>query len=178
MKIKRFYALLFIFILTCPAFAQNSNDINCKIWKPESFCQIPESVNIPCYIFGKDCTWNFKTCREIDKENDLTGIWITFVKSPDSTFVLEDKFQNISLVKKNGENKIHPKAILWYNRHETPVDNDNETVLEYMTSDFKAKEYKVTFKPGEKTDLILLFREAEEGDEIIIDDFLTSKIGN
>ena len=84
----------------------------------------------------------------------------------------------ISLVKKNGENKIHPKAILWYNRHETPVDNDNETVLEYMTSDFKAKEYKVTFKPGEKTDLILLFREAEEGDEIIIDDFLTSKIGN
>jgi hypothetical protein len=166
-----------IFILTflsAISFAQKNSVLKCKIWKPESFCNLPDSLNIPMSITGRNCTWDFKTCEEINKEGLLTGVWLSFKRVSDSCFFLESKYKNISLVKKSNKEVVHPSAILWFNSHD--LDNNNcKAGFEYMTV-FKVKYYKVNFKPKEKTDMILLFREAENGDEIIIDDFIQTLI--
>ena len=47
-----------------------------------------------------------------------------------------------------------------------------------MPSSFKAKKRIVNFKPKERVDLILIFKDAEVGDVISIDGFMETKIQN
>ena len=103
-----------------------------------------------------------------------TGVWITFQKDNDSTFYLESKYKNISLTNYNTKKVTHPSAILWYRYYY----NDRNCVREYMSSSFKAKKCIVYFKPKERVDLILIFKDAEVGDVISIDGFMETKIQN
>lgn len=166
--------LCIIFILTffmAQLFCQIDPKVKCRLWEPRDFCNFPDSISIPLRWSAENCTWDFNRC-EIYNMKPWKGVWITFQKDNDSTFNLESRYKNISLINNNTKKVIHPSAILWYRYNYS----DKNCVREYMPSSFKAKKYTVFFKPKERVDLILIFKDAEVGDAITIDGFLKTTI--
>lgn len=169
---KRITIILISIYISIGTFAQKVSIEKCKIWKPASFCTIPDSLK-STGAFCMDCTWKEKTCKQIDKNKGLVGIWITFISESDTSFKLDNKFGNISVIKKKSQKAIHPYAFL--NWGEYYSDHKMNFGYQYMTY-LKSKNYFLTFKSKEKVDVIFIFRGAEKGDKIIIDNFLQAEI--
>jgi hypothetical protein len=169
-----FFGLLLFSVLS---FSQAKTESKCQLWTPNSLCDLPRQLNIPCQVEGRDCYWNYLSCEEIAKKGSLKGIKITFISKTDSVFSLSSKFINLSLKNRSTGKTLHPSAILWHNDKINSTTNKSEDVLEYMTDKFKVKEYLVKIKPGVAYDLILLFKEAETGDTFMIDNFMDVKVG-
>lgn len=169
---KKITIILFSFCLTFGTIAQKVSIVKCKIWKPESFCTFPDSLKTSG-TFCLDCTWKNKTCKQIDKKKRLIGVWITFTAENDTSFILANKFKNISLVRKNNKKILHPFAFL----HWDQIYVDHKLIFEYIYMTYiRSKHYFLTFKTKVDVDIILIFPYAEEGDKIIIDNFLQAEI--
>jgi hypothetical protein len=169
---KRITIFFFSIFLIIGSFAQKVSIEKCKIWKPASFCTIPDSLK-STGAFCMDCTWREKTCKQIDKKKGLVGIWITFTSESDTSFQLKNNFSNVSVIKKNSQKAIRPYALLnwgeYYSHHRMNFG------YQYMTY-LRSKNYFLTFKSKAKVDVIFIFRGVEKGDKIIINNFLQAEI--
>lgn len=163
--------ILILTLMSQNTFAQSKSVINCEIWQPNSFCDIPDSlITLPRIIKAKSAFVKTIDCEELNKVENLKAVWLTLTTKDGASFMFESNFENISLIKSNAENKIHPYAILW--------DDSFSSELCYISSDFKTNNYKSKFSFQKKIDLILLFIDAEKGDKIIIDNFIKAEILN
>jgi len=169
---KKYLILSIVVCITIITSAQTNSNIKCRIWKPQSFCNIPDSLTGIWGIYCRQCSWNPINCSEIDKMGNMTGVWLTIPINNGRRFMLKNEFKNISLIKKIDGKKIHPYAILDFFNYEK---NGNPNEQKYIIS-IKAKRFFVKLKNDKKFDLILIFPNAEKGDKIIIDKYLETEI--
>ncbi len=171
---KNLIVLIFVSFLTIGAFAQSKSVVSCKIWNPESFCDIPDSLITMPRIINADTVFAYSiSCNDIDKKENKTAVWLTLSTKDGSSLMFVSGFKNISLINKTNDKKIHPFAILW---SDFTYNENGKSNLHYMTSAFKTSKYKSKFSFQKKIDLILIFPNAEKGDKIIIDDFIEAEI--
>jgi len=155
-------ALIFsALIFTLMSYAQNKTEMNCKIWKPKTFCEIHDSIYLADRVFGIQAEWKEETCVELDMVKNLTGVWLTFTNKKNCKLFLKSNFENFKLIKKSNGQKINLSAL--YSKKG------------FITS-IKAKKFTFTLKKGRIINIIMLFPEAEKGDKIIIDDFIEAEI--
>lgn len=162
---RTIYIILFALFLTLVINAQTKTEINCKIWKPKSFCEIPDSIYFADRVFGMKSSWKFTTCQQLDSinnSNNLIGVWLTFYNKKSSSLNFKTNFENIKLIKKNNGQKVNLSAIYFANKI-------------FYTS-IEAKKYKNHFKAKHKVNFIMLFPQADKGDKIVIDDFIEAEI--
>jgi hypothetical protein len=153
-------------------FAQNISDINCKLWKPTSFCDnVPISI-YPDSAHATDCYWKEITCEQMNKKKNLVGVILTFKNEVNNTIEYKTKFNNFKIKDKNGRDS-HPTAMAY----SAKLVKDGKTISEvkYLTK-LKVKKYENYWKAGSTTDIILLFPNAVKGDKLIIDNFIETEI--
>jgi hypothetical protein len=165
-----------IFILTFiamagSAFSQVNSNIRCRIWQTSNFCVVPDSVVYYKTIDCVSCNWDYYSCAGFSDAIDekavwltMTGNWTSLTLNKDSSFNLVNHLKNISVTKKNTGKVIYPYAIL--------LDGHPD----YMKSQFTAKKYIVTYDPGKRFDLLVIFINAEKGDTFKIDGFIETEI--
>jgi hypothetical protein len=173
---KNFVLTLALICFSLLASAQNKVKAKCTFWTPPSLCEISDTLNIPMQARGKDVKWNILTCQQINSSNELQGIHVRFTSKSVSTFSIESRFKNISLKKKDSDKTYHPYAILWYGTEYNDKSCKMVSFIGYLTSQFTAKEYTVTYELNKPYDLIMLFYRAAPGDKIVIDNFLEVEI--
>jgi hypothetical protein len=156
--------------------AQTKVDAKCKLWTPTNFCDSSETLNIPTQLYATNCTMDIKTCKQIENKKNLQGVHISFSSKTDSTFNLTRKFRNISLTKKSDGKIIHPYAIKWYGFEFNSKTGKENSFLGYLINNLKTNKFIVTYDLNKTYDLIILFESAEQGDEIVIDNFVKVKI--
>jgi len=164
---KKTCVFFFAFILTFGVFAQSKSVIQCKTWRPESYCNIPDSLSLPNWR-ADHATVESISCEKLDKTNNPVGVWLILSKKNGSSFSMESNFKNISLIRKNNQDTIHPVAILW-----NLAFSDKHG---YLSSNFKTNSFKAKFAHKKKIDLIMIYSGAEKGDKIIIDHFIEAEI--
>ncbi|OFX29113.1 MAG: hypothetical protein A2X08_01385 [Bacteroidetes bacterium GWA2_32_17] len=142
--------------------AQNKTEIECKIWNPNSFCVIPDSIYLADRVFAIHSEWKEDKCEHIDSLKNLTGVWLTFNIKKGCSLSFKTNFDNIKLIKKGSGQKVGLFAIY--------------TSRKYFMTSIKAKKFTYHLKTGRKIDIIMLFPQAEKGDKIIIDDFIETEI--
>ena len=168
---KKIIITLTAVIMTISAFAQTSEIVKCRIWKPKSFCTLPDSVNVPGAVNYSDTYLVGVSCSKLDKKKNLVGIWVTFQGKNVNKLSLTSHYENITLVRKDTKEQLHPYAYM--ERSEPiravggPQYNSKESTMERC--DFKLEPYK-------RYDLFILFEAGEEGDKIIISNFLEAEI--
>jgi hypothetical protein len=169
---KIYGILVTLFNLSLLTSAQTEVNSTCNIGAVKYFCNNYDSLNIPSNTRAKECRYRFLTCKQIARKNHLTCVHIKFSSQTDSTFLLESKFENISLKRKVDGKVIHPFAILSYTAQYISPNGSETLFIGFITKSFKAKEYIVSYKLNLQYDLVLLFRGAEPGDKIVIDNFI------
>ena len=166
---KFFIVLLFTFT---SFFAQSQKLVKAELWTPATYQVLPGAFNIPMGSFCEECRWSYKNGVQLDKIKTKMGVHLVFSGMPDSSFFLTSKYKNISLIKKDDPKKIqHPTFIM-----QELVDEFSPaqafTEYKYMTSNFKATNYIVFLHPQETYDLVFVFKDAEVGDTLKIDNFI------
>ena len=96
---KKIQLIILAIVITVITYAQTNSNIKCRIWKPQSFCDIPDSLTGIWGIYCRQCSWNPINCSEIDKMGNMTGVWLTIPTNNGSRFKLKNEFKNISLIK-------------------------------------------------------------------------------
>ncbi|OFX36849.1 MAG: hypothetical protein A2X08_14545 [Bacteroidetes bacterium GWA2_32_17] len=142
---------------------QSRSVIQCKIWRPESFCNIPDSISLPSWR-ADSLKIESVSCEQLDKIENPVGVWLVLSKKNGSSFSMVSGLKNINIVKKNSKKIIPPTAILW-----NLAFSDKHG---YLSSNFKTNSFKAKFASKKKIDLIIIFPGAEKGDKVIIDDFI------
>ena len=150
-------------------FGQTKKSVECRIWKTESFCIVPDSAKIHSSIHYSAASMLGVSCSELDKKNYI-GVWVTFQGINKDKLILKNQYKNINLIRKKTKEIVHP--IAYMERAEpltryTPVFSSNKSTFE---------ECIFELKPKEKYDLFIIFETAEVGDKLIIGDFLKVKI--
>ncbi|MBI5541154.1 MAG: hypothetical protein HY951_13895 [Bacteroidia bacterium] len=146
---------------------QSRSVIQCKIWRPESFCNIPDSLSLPNWR-ADNTTVESISCDQLDKSENHVGVWLVLSKKDGSSFSMVSGLKNIKLVKKNSKEIISPTAILW-----NFAFSDK---LGYLSSNFKTNSFKAKFASKKQIDLIIIFAGAEKGDKVFIDDFIEAVV--
>ena len=114
----------------------------------------------------------YTTCEKLDKMGNLTGVWLTLSTKDGSIINFESNFKNINLIKKSDGKTIHPFAILWPDEY----NSNGKKNLQYLTSALKTTKFESKFSFQKKIDLLLIFTGAENGDKLIIDNFVEAVI--
>jgi hypothetical protein len=170
---KRFFIVLALSFLLNSAFGQARELIKCRIWKTKSFCTLPNSVRVP--ETARDsvgASISSIACSELDKQK-WVGVWITIREKNVTELRLKNNFSNITLVRKDGEEILHPVA---YMRRPTPVGKQEGNPQYISNKSTFGSECVYELKPKERYDIFILFEAAEVGDKLIIDDFLEAVI--
>jgi hypothetical protein len=108
---KTTFLILIALFMTFITNAQKKTDISCKIWKPKSFCEIPDSIYLADRVFAMHSEWKEEKCEEIDKAGNLTGVWLTFNNVKKCKLLFKTNFENFKLIKKSNGKTIYPYAI-------------------------------------------------------------------
>ena len=132
---KKYLILSIVICLTITIDAQTNSNIKCKIWKPQSFCNIPDSLTGIWSSFCLVCASGSIPCTEIDTMENMTGVWLSIPINISNKFKLKSHFKNISLIKKSDGKIIHPYAML----ESYSYEKDANVNREYFTSGLKAK---------------------------------------
>lgn len=162
---KTISIILFAFIMTTGCYAQSKSVVKCSIWKPASFCNIPDSLSLPNWS-ADSLTIVSVSCEKLNNKSGLVGVWLKLSRKDGSSFMIESDMRNITLVKKNDQKIIQPAAVYW---------NLGEN-KGYMSSNVKTNSFKAKFGTQKRIDLIFIFPDAEAGDKIIIKDFIEAVI--
>lgn len=165
------FLIILLFTLSS-IFAVSQKQIECKIWNPFTYQVLPGTFHIPMGSYCEECRWNYKNGVQLDKIKKKIGVHLTFSGMPDSLFYLTSKYKNISLIKKDDPKKIlHPMFVMQEIEDEfSPAHAFRD--YKYMTNWFKASNYMVFLNQGEKYDYVFVFKEAEVGDTLKIDNFI------
>jgi hypothetical protein len=152
--------------MIAPAFGQTDTAVVCRLWKPISYCHLPDSVKLPDVVYFASVTMTAISCFQLDTIKGLKGLRVTFKGKNISELHLKSNFENIYVVNKISMDTIHPIAILKKQKFE----NLDEPQYDYC--DFQAEDHYFTFIPERKYDLFLLFRNANIGDRLVIEDLI------
>ena len=173
---KKISLLIIAIIIAVASNAQTNSDIKCRLWKPKSYCDIPDTLTSVSNSICQVCIMNELSCSGIDSLKDKAGVWLTIPSKYGSSFKIKSRFKNISLVKKSNCKKNHPCAIL--NFYDTNYKKKYKKNIGYISKVLKAIGFTVYLKNDSKVDLILIFPEAEIGDKIIIKNYIQAEIKN
>lgn len=153
MKSILFFVVMILSIMT---FAQDKPDVQCKIVEIDSSLE-----DYQCYSGLKlecsECTIRYLNHKQIERRKPLlTAVEFTFKSNNDSILNIESNFENIKLI--SASNKIkHPYAVRF-----------SDSYLRKLT----ARNFNFIYKQHSKVKILLIFRKADIGDKISIDDFL------
>ena len=137
-------------------------------WKKLTcFCNVPDSLSLPSWR-ADSLQIESVSCEQLDKKNNLIGIWLKLSEKDGSSFLLKGNFKNINQEKKNSKEIIYPEAIYW----NLAYDDQHG----YINSNFKTNGVKVKFGTHKIIDLIIIFPNAEKGDKLIIKDFIETLV--
>jgi len=177
---KRFNLMLCVGALSVVFFACNQSpkgtdetvavtekNVTCRIWETESFYKLPDSVNVPGIIHFEG---GVVDCRH--DSGNFIGVWVTFHGKDVSELNLTSHLNNVSLVRKNTNEVLHPVAYMAHSN----LHGDKDELPEYMNNKSEFRKCKFILTPNEKYDLFILFEAAEVGDKLIIEDFLEVEI--
>ena len=153
---KKVFFILTMFLITISVFGQAKEIVTCQIWKTESFCKIPESVNVPWEISAEAMETFGVLCDKLDAQN-LVGIWITFEGKSNEELYLTSHFNNISLVSKDSKEVLHPIAYMI--KSNLPSQKEK---MYYITNESTFGKCVYKLNSQEKYDLVMLFKKAEE----------------
>lgn len=167
---KRFFIIFMLSFFATAAFGQQAREvIKCRLWKTKSFCMLPTAVNVPNNAsYGVGVSTSGILCSELDKQN-LVGIWITVRDKNANELRLKNNYSNISLVRKDTEEVLHPFAYV------SRVGKDGNP--QYLSGKSTFGGFCVYgLKPRERYDIFIIFEAAEVGDTLIIEDFLEAEV--
>ena len=166
---KKFFIILTLSFLATSAFGQTREVVKCRIWKTKSYCILPPAVNVPSHAtYPIGVSSSSILCGELDKQN-VVGVWLTIRDKDVSKLLLKNNYSNITLIRKDTEETLHPVAYL--NR---VGKEGNPQYLSGKSSFGGGCVYEL--KPKERYDIFILFETAEVGDKLIIEDFLETEI--
>ncbi len=157
-------------IITTTVFGQQDATITCRLWKTNSFCQLPDSINLPKVYYFASATSTDISCHSLDTMKDITSVWVTCNEKTTTKLNMTSNFKNISLIHNNSNDTIHPLAFLRKQR----FINLNEPQYDYFT--FATADHYFSFSSGQQYDLFILFKNAKVGDKLIIDNFFETEI--
>lgn len=103
------------------------------------------------------------SCSRLEAVNNITAVWLKGKTSKKITLSIKDGFKNILLLKSDGR-KLSPEAVSHYYKGLGVI------------SGYTGKYFDMIFK--EKVELILFFKNAEEGDKIVIDGVIEAVVKN
>ena len=173
---KKIFIILVVSLGAVSVFGKGKEIVECRIWKPESFCTLPHNVNPPGGVSYSTAYTHGISCKELDT-NNLVCVWITFKGKNVSEINLESQYKNIKLIRKNHTKILHPIAYL---ERKKPIHKDDSPLVEnlpqYLSniSTFAKCTYHII--PKMKYDLFILFETAEVGDKLVIEGFLEVEI--
>jgi hypothetical protein len=174
------FAVLFVLFNACNQASKNTEEtvsvteqtkesVTCRIWKTESFCKVPNNVNVHGAVQYSNTFVRGISCDSLNSQN-LVGVWVTFQGKNVDSLNMKSHYENISLIRKNKE-ILHPIA---YMERSKPIMEDGTPQYASNKSTFGSCTFILT--PNEKYDLFILFEAAETGDKLIIEDFLEAEI--
>lgn len=168
---KKTIIILTIVIMAIASFGQTDSTVTCRIWKTKSFCTLPDGVNVPGAIHYSNTHMIGIPCQNLDKNDSLVGVWVTFQGKNASELHMKSHYENISLVLKKTGRAIHPVA---YMERSKPIHKEGDP--EYAHKSSTAAEYYFELVPRGKYDLFIIFNTANVGDKLIIANFLEAEI--
>lgn len=140
--------------LFVPEQPQKINTYSCTLYEGADFCSILRLYKFPGKVgldMGKMATIS---CSRLARTPNMKAIWLKGTTSKKIMFSLMEKFKSICLVKGDGR-KMNPEAVSHYYPGLMVI------------SAYNGKFFNVAFE--DKVDMILFFKDAEEGDKIVID---------
>lgn len=165
--------VLIFFLLITPLYCQN---VKCRLWKTNDFSKLPDSLKLPSKISCTTCSWDILTGEELNKKGNFIAVHLTFSGLRDTSFSIKSKYKNFSLIKKGSNKATHPFAIVWPGFKYDKKTDKEVSIIGFMTQKLKAINYKAFINPKNKCDMIFMFKEAEVGDIIVIEDFIKAEI--
>ncbi len=168
---KKIFITLIALVMTMAVFGQTKEIIKCRIWKTKSFCTLPDSVNVPGAVNYSNTYIKGLSCSDLDKKENLVGVWVTFQGKNLTMLSLTSHYENITLVRKNTQEKIHPYA---YMERSKPIEKDGKP--QYNSKESTIGTCKYELKPNKRYDVFIIFEAGQVGDKLIIDNFLETEI--
>ena len=170
---KKIFITLTMSLIAISVFGQTKETVEARIWKTESFCNLPESANVPSGVIYSNTFIYGICCDSLNKEN-YTGVWITFEGKDVDTISMKSHYENISLVCKDTKEILHPTAYMGSGY--IYKNGKHERGASYNSRQSTMEECKYPIVPKEKYDLFIIFEKAQAGDRIIMEDFLEAEI--
>ena len=104
--------ILTILSFSINVFTQSNTSVKCEILSLDSFAKLPDNLKLPGYYCG-NCSMKYKSAMQLDRKIDkLKAVILTFTNKKTTSFVLENNFKNITLIKKENSKSITPYAIV------------------------------------------------------------------
>jgi len=159
-----FCALLTV-IIVLPSFQLESDgiptdDVICTVME-QTPCAVSDSVYLADHTFGSVVSWRTSNCDELPSEN-LKSVVLSFENKTNRRLVFVPRFKNIRLIEKKSGNELAPIGI-------------HMSGKKYTTS-ISFGRLTNFIKSGRRVQMILLFPQAEKGDQIVIDKFVNAEI--
>lgn len=132
---------------------EKMNSYRCTIWDGASFCSVVKGFKFPGQV-SIDGKIETMACSKLGDIDNLKAVWVKGKTSKELDLSFSEGFKNIVIQKSDGT-KITPVAISHYYKGLGVI------------SGYKGKRFEMIFK--DKVEMILFFKNVEEGDKIIID---------
>lgn len=156
--------------ITIPEEPSDVNHYSGTIYSSSSLCSVVQAYKFPGKVnmddesnFTGHRTLKTMPCSRMEDMENIKAVWIKGKTSKKFTLALNEGLKNIVLHKSDGR-KIYPVAISHYYKGLGVI------------SDYSGRHFDMTFK--DKVELILFFKDAEEGDKVIIDGTLEAVLKN
>ncbi len=145
-----------------PAEPEKMNSYNAVVYESTSLCDILRIYKFPGQV-SVDGTPKTMSCSRLENVGKMKAIWIKGNADKKITLELGEGFKNIKLIKADGR-ELLPEAISHYYKGLGVI------------SGYKGKYFDIVFK--NKVELILFFKDVEEGDKIVIDEAIEAVVKN
>jgi hypothetical protein len=160
--------------LYIPAEPSEMNSYTGTLYDGASLCSVLLAYKFPGKVSGNKGKWDprdnknnmtirTRNCNLLGDDPDIKVIWLKGKTDKEITIPVKKDFKNILLLKKDGR-RLNPEAI----SHYYPGFG--------VISEYKGTGLNILFKND--VELILLFKDAEEGDMILIDNTIEAAIKN
>ncbi len=157
-------------VLYIPAEPEKINSYSGTLYESSLFCELlhvykfPGKASLDKFAFTPGSKKKYKktrvrtiSCSHLEKTANLKAVWIRGKTDKEMTLSIGKQFKNVMLIKKDGR-KFPPEAISHYYKGLGAIN------------EYTGKSFEIVFK--DKVDLILFFKDAQEGDKVSIDGIL------
>ena len=153
-----------------PSESEKVNSYNGTLYESSSFCALLQAYKFPGKV-NLDKSRNYTThrtmitvsCSRLENTTNMKAVWLKGKTSKKITIAMKEGFKNILLIKSDGR-KLCPEAISHYYKGLGVI------------SGYTGKYFDIIF--DSKVDLILFFKDVEEGDKIVIDGVIEAVVKN